>query len=335
MSQEYSTSAVAVEVLWTLLQKHGLGQSRLTAITGIDPEQLQGPDRRVTLESYLKLWRCALEHTADPLLALRLPTYYDDKQMHFVANILLQSSTFHQVLQQWLRYSTLVCDADKLSLHSDDRYTTLTYNIIAPRHQNPWIPELYFSLLARHMSKSIAAPYCISTVYFSHKCSADTKAYTQVFNAPVVFEHSDNSIRWSNECLDLPLRTHDPYYQEILQNYADSLLGSGANDDSFATQVREKIIQKIPEGKADAINIAESFHMDRRTLLRRLKQENWTFKALLDDTRKQLACAYMEQNLSFTEISYLLGFNERSSFHSAFRRWFKLSPGEYRLQQTK
>jgi AraC-like DNA-binding protein len=47
--------------------------------------------------------------------------------------------------------------------------------------------------------------------------------------------------------------------------------------------------------------------------------------------RKGLALRYVgSQDLAFTEIAFLLGFSQVSSFHRAFKRWTNETPLNYR-----
>ncbi|MNW12095.1 HTH-type transcriptional regulator VirS [compost metagenome] len=49
---------------------------------------------------------------------------------------------------------------------------------------------------------------------------------------------------------------------------------------------------------------------------------------LLDDSRRELA----QPNLTLLEVAYLLGLADPSNFFRAFRRWFAITPGEYRAR---
>ena len=70
----------------------------------------------------------------------------------------------------------------------------------------------------------------------------------------------------------------------------------------------------------------------RITLQRRLQEEGSSFQQLLDDTRRDLAVQHLAQpDLAPLEIAYLLGFADPSNFYRAFKRWFGVTPGEYRL----
>jgi AraC-like DNA-binding protein len=73
--------------------------------------------------------------------------------------------------------------------------------------------------------------------------------------------------------------------------------------------------------------------MSERTLQRRLEEEATSFVQLLDDTRRELANQYLGRlHLSLAQAAYLLGFADQRSFFRACRRWFQLSPGQYRSQ---
>ena len=66
-------------------------------------------------------------------------------------------------------------------------------------------------------------------------------------------------------------------------------------------------------------------------MLNKLEQRNTSYKEVLEDLRSTLAQQYMaQQNMPITEITFLLGFSDTSSFSRAFRRWTGKSPSSYR-----
>jgi AraC-like DNA-binding protein len=70
--------------------------------------------------------------------------------------------------------------------------------------------------------------------------------------------------------------------------------------------------------------------MSLRNLQRRLHDEGTTYREALNGTRGEMARAYLEQGrTSVTEIAFLVGFGDTSSFSRAFRRWTGLWPRAY------
>ena len=71
--------------------------------------------------------------------------------------------------------------------------------------------------------------------------------------------------------------------------------------------------------------------MSGRTLQRRLKEEGTSFGELLDWLRRGMAQAYLaDDQISISEVSYLLGFSEQSAFQRAFKRWTGSTPVQFR-----
>jgi AraC-like DNA-binding protein len=77
--------------------------------------------------------------------------------------------------------------------------------------------------------------------------------------------------------------------------------------------------------------VAEDLGMSTRTLSRRLAAEGESFGAILDKLRSDLAARYLtRRDLSLSQIGWLLGYAESSSFVRAVQRWTGKSPGEFR-----
>jgi AraC-like DNA-binding protein len=67
--------------------------------------------------------------------------------------------------------------------------------------------------------------------------------------------------------------------------------------------------------------------MSVRTLHRRLGDAGLNYHTLLDDVRRELADAWMnEEGRSLSEIAFMLGFSELSAFTRAHQRWTGTPP---------
>ena len=330
MRKEYTTSAISTGVLWSILREHGNSDADLLEKTGIDPSVLHSPSKRIPLGQHLCLWELAIGVTGDPALGLHLPNYYAPQQFHFVSSIIFSSPTILKGLQQWGRYDSVICDADRIELQESGGYVTFVFSNISPSHRNRWVPELYFSLMNNWFQRATNNECAIEEIWMTHPAPEYADEYQAVFNTKILYDQTEYHVRWKKESLNSRLKTHDPYYHAILKQYADNSISSHEKAGAFSHEIRQSIIERLPSNQADIQTIADAFHMDRRTLLRKLKSEGTTFKDLLEDTRKKLAHDYLAGGLSISQISFMLGFLATSSFQVAFKRWYNQSPGCYR-----
>lgn len=75
--------------------------------------------------------------------------------------------------------------------------------------------------------------------------------------------------------------------------------------------------------------------MSNTTLWRKLKGENTSYQMLLDQVRELLARRYLQDTiLPVSEVAELVGFDDRTNFRRAFRRWTGQTPSEMRESST-
>ena len=76
--------------------------------------------------------------------------------------------------------------------------------------------------------------------------------------------------------------------------------------------------------------MAAELNMSRRTLQRKLKEENTCYISLQDSARLDLTKYFFEAGKSVEEVSESLGFANRRCFTRAFKRWTGEPPKNYK-----
>jgi AraC-like DNA-binding protein len=95
--------------------------------------------------------------------------------------------------------------------------------------------------------------------------------------------------------------------------------------------VEDVLPQLLPHGKACASEVARRLGVSARTLSRKLHEEDLAFTDILNELRAALAQRYLlDRELPISEIAWLLGYREVSSFTHAFRRWCGTTPRQFR-----
>jgi DNA-binding NarL/FixJ family response regulator len=103
---------------------------------------------------------------------------------------------------------------------------------------------------------------------------------------------------------------------------------------SMRATVESKVQKLLPRGKVSRQTIAKSLALSERTLMRRLADEGTTYAEVADQLRRSLALEYVkEPGLPLSQMAYLLGYQEPTSFNHAFKRWTGRSPSMARNER--
>jgi len=101
----------------------------------------------------------------------------------------------------------------------------------------------------------------------------------------------------------------------------------------ISRRAREAVVRCLPDGAPARSTIAAALSMSDHTFQRRLTSEGTSFSKLVDETRRELVQRHLaDRRLSSSEIAYLVGYSDQSTFFRATHRWFGESPGEYRAR---
>lgn len=106
-------------------------------------------------------------------------------------------------------------------------------------------------------------------------------------------------------------------------------------DDSISARVRSALTELLPGGEGTIEDVAEKLGLSKRSLQRKLAEENTTFRKQLNNTREILAIHYISNtDMTTNDMAYLLGYAELNSFLRAFTVWTGKSVTEYRNEHN-
>jgi AraC-like DNA-binding protein len=119
--------------------------------------------------------------------------------------------------------------------------------------------------------------------------------------------------------------------RQHLTEQVERYLKSLTEKDKIAVQLKRRLADLLARGEANADYACRAMKLSRRTLQRRLKAEKTSFQKVLQEVRAELAVRYLsDRRLKALEVAMLLGYNNISSFTTAFKSWYDMPPAEYR-----
>jgi AraC-like DNA-binding protein len=169
-------------------------------------------------------------------------------------------------------------------------------------------------------------------VWFTHPEPANIDEYARTFaGGSMHFAKPWSGFVVPREYMSISVPSADPQLHTLIRKHADSMLAELPRAQSLTERVRDLLANELSGGSPTAKQIARKVAMSERSLARHLQDEGTTFSALLEDLRRRMALRYVRHSeLSFSEITFLLGFSQAAAFYRAFRRWTGQTPLEYR-----
>ncbi len=122
----------------------------------------------------------------------------------------------------------------------------------------------------------------------------------------------------------------DPSMFALAQQTYSLLMKQSIEKKDFVTQL-QNLLRKQLSSSLTLRDTARQLGMSVRTIQRRLKSKQLSFSQLVEQTRQSQALALLaDTSMSLTAIASQMGYENTANFHRAFRRWYSLSPSEYR-----
>ena len=327
------TASVAISYCASLIRMLGdAGALKKTLEqSGIKQDTLSDADKRISFQKYVKLWRHGIENTADPLLGLRAGAAFHPGNLGALASVLVAAPNFVSAVEQLIRYEHLLQDGMQTQLYEAQgrAHAEFTCAIRESDEISPLIEkELSEALaLAKFFLRGVDFEKGQAEAHFKHKAAASIDEYKAVLgDIPIKFNQDKNQLIFDAELLSFSTGFgNEAVFQSVLKEI-DQQVGQ-----DLESQVRRLIIETIHQGVPEVKEVAEKFGMSHRTFQRRLSDEGTRYKELVAKVRQDTAIDLLSRkDSSISEIAYLVGFTETSTFHQAFKRWTGQSPGEYR-----
>lgn len=334
--REWTTSASWVRGIAERLKSAGLDVHALFDEAQLDMAAIDHPDTRYATEKISRLWELAVARSGDEALALATQDTMQPAGFDVVAYAMMTCPNLRAGLNFLVRYQRIVSDAVSIGLDDDVQGSWVSVSLAGGTQPVPRQRiEFVLATLVTFFRWTTGRHLQPLAVEFTHPEPADTKPYAAAFECPVRFSAGADRFLLSQADMQLPLQAANPVLAQLHDRYAGERLASLQDEARVTARTRELIIRHLPNGDPLRKDIAAAMYMSERTLQRRLSEERTSFHEIVDDTRRELAERYLGQDrLAVTQAACLLGFADRSTFSRACKRWFDLTPSEYRARHA-
>ncbi len=287
-------------------------------------------DESVGLRLAERLLAEAANISGKPLAALEIGQFVSWRHLGAMGHMLASARTLEEMLNSYVFYESLFYRSNIANVRRSAEIVELYWNAVAvPPHYSRYAMS---SFVAGVRNAGLPAD-SVCSVSFPFDDEAVVDVYRDFLSGTEVHFGRDLGIAFRRSALQLA--THIQASAETRARFvARHLLPIG--DPDFALRVYEEIVASLPRREANLRTLSSRLAVSPRTLQRRLAAMSDGFRGTVLAVRMHLACEYLlDESMSLSAASLMLGYSEQSAFQLAFKRYHGESPHQWRLRAAR
>ena len=319
-----------IDSSWKILtQDLGVNTDVVLRQAQLCPELFDQPNAQLKPDDFYKFWDVIASYCGGELFAIRFMEALTMESFSPPIFAAIRSANLLTALQRIACYKSLVAPIHvQIKQSSVDISVEFSWlNAEAPPPISLVFADLLFAVkLARLGTRRLIVPTYVS----SPRLPATIDEFAESFGCiPQI--GSAHKICFSLDDALYPFVTIDEAMWAVIEPELQRRLVKLKSSDTVQQRTKAVLLQRLSDGAVSMDDVAKTLAMSKRTLHRKLEFEGFSFKQILDTTRKEMSLHYIKNtSMSAAEISFLVGFEEITSFYRAFNRWTSTTPENMR-----
>jgi len=319
------------------LEARGVPAGAVLSSAGVTTANLTRADDRLPYERVLALWEGAARAARDPAFGLHVAMTMAAGALDLLEYLFCTSPTLLAAHQRIAKYVRIFVDSTWHGVTVSGTHVKITRfrridaGVIGRQYR-----EFIIAATVLRGREATGVHWIPRRVAFGHPAHEARHELDRFFGTRVEYDLPADELWIDRKTAALPLRSSDSKLSTILIRYADSLLASVPDRTGFVAQARRAIAGELAAGGVSVAKGAARLGMSARTFQRRLAGNRTSHQRLLDETRYDLASAYLcDPTISVTQLTFMLDFADVSAFTRAFKRWSGMTPSEFRRRHVR
>lgn len=269
-------------------------------------------------------------------LGLSIANHVKSSYAGILSYLTFSQSNLFEALPDFIHYERLLYDFNIVHFQIKDGFVELSWSDYHGK-AGQLVDETFFAVLI-NIVKQVICPQKITLkcIKFFYPEPTESYLYEKYFGCPVIFNAPTNSIIMStNDLKNITLPNPDKVLYRILKKKANRLLAQLTPLDEFEQILHSSMVHCIQNKTTHIEDIANHMGMSTTLLRKKLREQDISFNAKLNQVRQKLAEQYLKDNtFNVNEIADLLGYAEQSVFQRAFKSWTGETPLKFRKNRT-
>lgn len=330
-----TVSVSAMRRLLVIGTNAGIPEQVLMAAVGLSPADLEDPDGHVPLAAEVALWQTFARRIADPGFGVRNGSAFTVRGIGLLGYVVRFSENLRAALARVERYGRIFTEAVQFRLSDTRPQVSITLGHVTLGPGFPYAQDFRLAAVLKASRELTGIDIVPVGVSFTYPQPAATIAHREFFRCPLKFGAPTARIQLRASDLELPLARADERLAGYLDQHAEHTLARMVRGETMRHAIRAAIWSAMGEGSPSLQRVAASLHLPARTLQRRLAAEHSSFQREVEEIRKAMAIAALQDPaVAAGDVAFLLGYSELSTFYRAFKRWTGTTPLRFRAGPT-
>jgi AraC-like DNA-binding protein len=317
--------------LATWVEKQGFDATPIRRLPGL--ADLTDPDLRVPEASMESAWRLATTMTSDAAIGVHVAESLPRGALDLVEYAFRSSASLSAGLERLARYGRVLSDRVAARMEAQGDGLLLLVRDMGSTPLHPGRAEFALAAALKFARDGTGTNITPTQVGFAHPAPEDTSEHRRFFRGAVRFGSGSNSMILSAADAARPMQAADEALASIVRRRLDKLLAERDvhGPGPLSGRLRRMMVEHLGDMTLTPDTAAKALAVSRRTLSRRLADEGTSFRHILEDVRREFACALLQdRSLSVADVAFFLEYSEPAAFNRSFRRWTGRTPGEFR-----
>jgi AraC-like DNA-binding protein len=310
----------------------GFDKKKMYEEAGVDLDKLPAEYHLDPVEWSDKIWSVLTKYILEDEIAFRIMERFNMGVFGVSGYVIVNSPNFIKAFENFVRYTNLHTNMYNLRLEQNQHVELIFERTVPLMYADKFNLEMYVLGFTLNILKLMPGRQLPLEVHYEFDAPKSMKCYEELFgtNTKFFFNSIQNKMVYDGGLTNIPLLNANEQLYQMFDKMATDSLQQKVGEGSVSRVVKEELCKRIKGYLPTLEEVAQHLNMSSRTLQLKLKNENVTFRELADEVRKDIAVAHLKARaLNISEIAYLLGFSEISSFSSAFKKWTGSSPSAF------
>ena len=314
------------------LRARGVDPARLLPAEQLDTLDQARGNAEVPMADWVAMLDAAIAALHEPALPAEAGASLHLRHLGMLGHVLMNCATLQEAYTQFARYIRLLGQIGQpvLDLRGAEAHLIWQWPYNTPA---PGVVAQFMLAARATFTRWLSGRSDLQfDAHFHFAPPPDGSAVHQrIFGGVIHYAQPESKLVFARAHLALPVVAGDDELRRQVEERAQALLTTLSDEPLELRQLKAVLGTRLAHGHATLHHAAAALGTTARTLQRRLTTAGVSFQAALDTVRRTRAEQLLsEGNASLSQIAFLLGYTEQSTFQNAFRRWTGLAPGEYR-----